>query len=272
MTSPEVPYRTRIDAANVAARLKLSSANPGSGELQALAGGTITAQQAQQPYFYAARVRAAESAPNAVVRLKLLREAIAINPSDSLIRLPLFRAAIADGQYRFAISSIEDAINRSYEASADGGSDPGSDPAGDSGDASDSLDQSDFGPSDQLGDEDQDDEPDYIAQQTSILPQFHLTPAQQARVAAQLALAYEKSDELPSARSYYLLAANLETDAARRSTLKAAAAGVQAKLKLRQQNAQRRPQIHIELEQDRIVKPRLSAEAAPANPAARSSQ
>jgi predicted negative regulator of RcsB-dependent stress response len=273
--SSEVPYSARLDAAGVAARLKIAVANPGSQELQLLAAGTVSAQQAGQPYFYVARVRAAETAPNAAARLKLLREAIAVNPNEQTLRLSVFRAAIADGQYRFAISSIEDMINRSYgsggDSMGDGSGGDGSDDPADIATDQDNLDSvlpdSAFGPNDS-NDEDQQegDEGDYVSQQTSILPQFHLTKAQQARVAAQLALAYEKVDELTTARSYYRLAANLEPDHARRATLQAAAASTDAKLALRKQNALRRPQIHKELEQERIVKPRLVAQSSTQTP------
>ena len=54
-----------------------SAATPGSQELALLATGSVTPEQAQSPYFYSARLRAAEHAPGAATRLKLLREAIA---------------------------------------------------------------------------------------------------------------------------------------------------------------------------------------------------
>src|SRR5437764_13425355 len=94
------------------------------------------------------------------------------------------------------------------------------------------------------------------------MPQFHLSTEQQSRIASQLALAEEKLDDLPSPRRYYHLAVNLEPARSRRASLEHSRAAVDAKIAVRKRNAERRPQIHRELEQDHIVKPRLTAQTS----------
>ena len=79
------PYAIRLQAAEALNR----TVTTGARELDLLAGKVTSATEAEQPYTVTARLRAAEKATDAAVKVRLLRGALAIDPSH---RLPLFRA------------------------------------------------------------------------------------------------------------------------------------------------------------------------------------
>jgi len=78
-------YAIRLQAAEALNR----TVTTGSRELDLLAAKVTSATEAEQPYVVTARLRAAEKATDAAVKVRLLRGALAIDPSQ---RLPLFRA------------------------------------------------------------------------------------------------------------------------------------------------------------------------------------
>jgi tetratricopeptide (TPR) repeat protein len=256
--SGAVPYITRVKAAEAAAKLKSAPGNPSSRELALLAAGAaITPEQARYPFFVQARVRAARTAASAPAKLDLLREALMLSPDDSSLRLPLFRAALADGRYRIAVSALEPLISPSYQYRSYGDN---ADEHAETTDASSTDDSiaGDSAASDQDEDQESEDET-YVPSGASFLSGLHLYPGARARIAAQLALAYEKLNELPTAPAYYRTALQFQPKGPAAPEWQKAFTAVQRKLELQRQNADRLPVIHSALEQGHLVRPRLTA-------------
>jgi tetratricopeptide (TPR) repeat protein len=87
--SPLAPYTARLTSAR-----RTRGSGYGSAELDLAATGTPPAPAAaERPYFYAARLAAAEATQDAAVRWRLLSAAVALDPARMAPRLPLFRAA-----------------------------------------------------------------------------------------------------------------------------------------------------------------------------------
>jgi hypothetical protein len=105
--SPEASYEVRLEAAKLA-----PGSGFGSGELDLLAGGaTPSTAAAEGPYFYFARLKAAEAA-KPQDRVALLMGAIAIYPQSLAPRLRLVRAAIESGNPQTALSALESQVQQ----------------------------------------------------------------------------------------------------------------------------------------------------------------
>jgi len=70
-------------------------------------------------------------------------------------------------------------------------------------------------------------------------------------------------NRLSDAVSYFEIARRSQTSAAARKELAHKIADLKATVRMQHQNAARQPLLHEALEQDRIVRPRLLARAAP---------
>ena len=88
----------------------------GSAELNLLASGDsgIAATAADQPFFYDARLRAAQSAGDAHVKVQLLANALADTPARDDARIPLFQAAAGMHSDEFARGVIEPLLRRQF--------------------------------------------------------------------------------------------------------------------------------------------------------------
>jgi hypothetical protein len=89
------PYAVRVEAAR-------RGAHGGDGELALLARGHITAAEANRPYYYEARLEAAQTAADAATRVPLLLDAVAVHPDLQAPLLPLFQAAYRSARYELA--------------------------------------------------------------------------------------------------------------------------------------------------------------------------
>jgi cellulose synthase operon protein C len=92
----DAPYVIRVEAAK-------RGGTGGAGELALLARGHITAAEANQPFYYEARLAAARNAADPSARVKLLLDAIAVHPETHL--LDLFQAANRSGKFELAIAA-----------------------------------------------------------------------------------------------------------------------------------------------------------------------
>ena len=107
-SAPQNPYSLRVEAA-----LALSGIHHGvelgSAELNLLAGETknITPAAADQPFFYDARLKAAQNTPDARAKIQILTKALADTPAREDARIPLFQAAVVAHADEFALASIE---------------------------------------------------------------------------------------------------------------------------------------------------------------------
>jgi len=238
-SAEDVPYAVRAEAA-AALTGKSPNRNLGSEELNLLAAGRpIPVKQASQPYFTRARVLAASQVRDDRERIDLLRAAIEDDPSADAARIQLFHAATAARQYQLAYS-VADPILQSLQLGT--ASSPEAQTSGEPPDAS-SI-------------------PEYAA----------LSHAERLRIASELASVMENLDRLDDAVRYLQAAQDLERDSVRRAEIRRHLAWVRAEISRRATNASRQPQIHNQLEQDRIVRPRLLAATPAPGAAPRDSQ
>ena len=88
----DVSYSVRTQSA-LALAGRHGQVELGSAELNLLAGGTATiaSSAADQPFFYEARLKAAQSFADAHVKVQLLGNALADTPARDDARIPLFR-------------------------------------------------------------------------------------------------------------------------------------------------------------------------------------
>ena len=229
--NPMEAYATRIAAAQAAA----PSAEMiwGSNELRLIgSGAAISPADADHPFFYEARLKAADGS-SPTVRLQLLRAALEDFPERDAARLPMFRTAVAAGHPRLAIAALGKIVT------AFGG-------------------RSAFVEDEQQQAEQT--EADVAAQQYR-LPKVE--PQERAAVAAEIGSAFESVGRLPEALRYLRMAVRLESSPQKKSTWEKQAVDIRARIRRDRQNDARRPVIHPALEQDRVVRPMLVARTAP---------
>ncbi|MBZ5562769.1 MAG: hypothetical protein LAP13_10145 [Acidobacteriia bacterium] len=235
--SPDAPYATRAAAAEAIGALKASVPNLGSGELALLSQGErIEAAAAEQPGYYYARLRAAEHAADPATRVRLLLDAIALEPQDDSPRLPLFRAAAEAGQNPLAYSALEPLLSYGYVGSYESpyqaryAPEPGNHEAETYGG---------------------------ISAPVEFLPRFQLGAEERMALAAKVAEVLEKLDRLQEATTYWPVAIALAPTGASRNQFQNSLAKAQAAMKLQRQDLLRRPVVTEHLEQRVTVRPRV---------------
>jgi len=241
VSSREAVYETRAAAALALGDGKGGTVNSGSSELDLLAsGGAKDAASAQQPFFYHARVDVAERLSDPAVRIRLLLEALAINPDATSPRVSLFHSALDTEQYRLALSAMKPLLAPgalAYQSYA----------------SRRWLMQA------SREDEGEEDEGGETAQggPSQFLSNTGLAAAQRASLARMIAVALEKLYRLGEARGYWRAALDLEPAEPQRVVIKKQLQRVTAELKRREQDALRRPFVNSELVQKYLVRPRL---------------
>ena len=237
------PYLARTQAA---AALKLTSGSKqfDSAELTLLAASTITSQQASQPYFVSARIAAATETPVAA-RPILLREAMAIAPSDTL-RLAIFRAEFALGHNSQALAAVRPLLqstNVSYHH--------------------ENSDQDDSSPAIEASPAEDLDSSESIG---TPLPALLRTREEKITFALAVATLYEMDSDDPEAANYLRTAAALNQDATRRQAIAKKLAAAEARIQIANANQSRRPVIHPALNQAVVVRPRLTTDSQKVQP------
>ncbi len=219
--SPDAPYEVRLKAAELA-----PGSGFGSGELDLLAGGARPSPAAaDKPYFYFARLKAAEAAQKAQDRAALLQGAVAIDPKALLPRIRLVRAAVETGSPQIALSALGPQIRTLQYYLNNEESSAGS-------------------------------EMDWVLR--DFLSE-DADAAERAAVARDLAKASAVLGELRHAAVFYRIALGIEPSAATRAALEKVKAG-QIRLA---ENTRRRPVIAKELGQAQLVEPRLTEGGSP---------
>lgn len=215
----QAPYEVRTAAALAIRTAKGDPLKTGVGELDLLTGiPAIPAASAEQPYTYRARLEAAQ-AGDAATKVRLLLGAIAVNLSDPMPKLSLFRAAIDAKRYSLALSALA-ALEGSARVSGD-----------------------------------DDDMPRNEPQARGFLAALRLTDGERAailRAAADAALRTERRDD-----ALARLKQSLSLDPS--DAVKTAIRNLEQMKVLDEANSTRRPLASPNLEQDRIVRPRLAA-------------
>ena len=247
-SAPQNPYSLRLEATLALSGIH-RGVDLGSAELNLLAGETksITSTEVDHPFFYDARLRAAQNTADPRAKVQILTKALEDTPAREDARIPLFQAAVSAHEDEFALASIEQMLrdqrirlvvpnvaNNEEEIISD--------------------DRSDADP-------------------TAKVP-VHTAPKlpamQQSQIARAVGLAFARLNRLGEALAYIQVALNLEKTQSRKKEIAMVLADIKAQLRRQQRNAARQPIVHKDLEQDRLVRPRLVARAAPvAKPSAK---
>jgi tetratricopeptide (TPR) repeat protein len=245
VAASQAPYDMRVEAALVLAGAHTPS-DFGSEELKLLAGDprSITAAVADKPFFYDARLKAAQNVSDAHAKLQLLGNALADNAARDDARIPLFIVAASLHTDEFALASIEQLLRDQLLLR----------PTGTEGNEEEEI----------LSSEESGPEAD---EEVSATPEVtrttKLSPLQQTQVARTAGEVMVRLNRLSQSLPYLLLAQKLEKAPARQKEISVEIASVKTLLRRQQLNASRQPILHAELEQDRVVRPRLVARSAP---------
>ncbi|HEV2989367.1 MAG TPA: hypothetical protein VG759_13065, partial [Candidatus Angelobacter sp.] len=239
------PYEVRAAGAK-ALKQPGSALDPGSQELKLLASGRrLTTEESNHPFFFAARVQAAQNLEPAQ-GANLLRLALADYPQADSLRPTLLKIAMQAGDYHLAVASMKPLVENHWLDLNQYGRYSAYQNSDDEADDDDDSDATGYDM--QAEGEPDDQEP----------PSLDKLPAQQkAEIARQIGIAFEKVDELPEAIRYLKEASHLEPSVVARKQIAQEARRIREILDQRKENSSRQPQIHDELEQSNIVRPRL---------------
>jgi len=221
----------------------------GSGELNLLARNpaAISATAADNFYFYEARIRAAQNTADLQTKIQLLSHCVIDFPRRDEARVPLFMASASMRSDEFALAVLEPLLQTQFLGRYVSR-------AGTEAEAEDEqIVSSD------VGEEDNGTEPNFTANAASALSRD-----QQVQVAESIGDTMTRLNRLADAASYFEIARRAESSPAARKQLAHKIAAARAELRIQRQNAARQPLLHEALEQDRVVRPRLVARAAPA--------
>jgi tetratricopeptide (TPR) repeat protein len=251
-SDPQSTYMDREDAASM---LKGRGATSlGSAELDALAGGNVSFDFVDKPHFYAARLRAAEKAGSADVKERLLRNALSDTPDRDAARVPLFTVLASAGKDQLAVSVIDPMLHGNFLALV----------------RADRYEENAVEDEDAESSSPAEDSSSAEIQMESALES--VTTAQKAYLAYALGKSYQKLEDQQKALQYFRTAKSLEVSKVTKAEIDNSIAGVRATIKRMANNDQRMPIAHVELEQGRVVRPRLVevAKAPPKSPPASS--
>ncbi len=244
---PEVPYALRTQAALALAGARDQAGHGlGSGELDLLASGTgtLSATAANQPFFYEARLQAAQGSNEPRIKFQLLGNALADTPNRDDARIPLFLSAASVKSDQFARGIIEPLLRQQIPNRA---------------------------PSAAIAQDEilstENDSPANEGASGWLPAALKLSPAQQSQAASTLAEVLVRTDHLNEALSYLQIAHWLEKTSLRRQQIAGKIADVRSEIRRQQLNEARQPILHEALEQDRLVHPKLVARAIPVSKA-----
>jgi tetratricopeptide (TPR) repeat protein len=230
VSSPMAPYAVRVASAKAFARLRGTAEaafKSGSGELDLLSSKqSPDAVAAEKPFYFEARLKAANTSADPEVRTRLLRGALEYFPYADAARPPLFRAAMQQSKYQVAVSAMEPLTETGAFAAATSAQPSGIEP-----DAAN--------PSGGAG-----------------VPQ-----SERAQILAGLARALEKLERYDQAVTNYQQAIRLEKTASTKADLRKSLDAVRTILNRRKLNLARQPIVRPELEQVNVVRPRLQVPA-----------
>jgi len=240
-SSPATAYDLRSQAAT--ALMGHSNTDLGSGELNLLAQSPsgIGSASADKFYYYEARIRAAENSNDTNTKIELLSHSMIDFPRRDQARIPLFQVAVRSHSDEFALGVIDPLLNTRVWA--------GKQPT--------EADETDFDPSEEESD-------------SNLPPAFSssLSRSQRAQLAGAIGETMVRLKRPADAVGYFELARHSETAPGRRKILDRRIAELRAELRIQAQNAARQPILHEALDQDRAVRPKLSARVVPTREAA----
>lgn len=237
-SSSDCTYDVRTEAALALAGRESSSAL-GSKELDLLTNSKLnSAPAADQPFFYAARIRTAKHMPNSGAKLRLLQNAVADAPERDAARYVLFEAAADTHADDLALATLEGI--------------PGMEAWGNA-----AMNETPF-----RHQEDamlRRDAPAGEGADTDSMPAVPppLTQERTARISFQVGEIYERLGKLDESVARLEDARRWEISAERRREIARRAERVKKELQRLKDNAARRPVLHEALEQAHLVRPRI---------------
>jgi tetratricopeptide (TPR) repeat protein len=236
----ENPYALRVQAASALVALP-QSGEFGSAELKLLAMGAknISSTASDHLYFYDARLAAAQNSADSRAKKEILGKALADLPSRDDARIPFFRAVVSVPEDELALASVEQMLRGQMFRQV---------PA--------------------RYERDQeiirlDDEETIAEEGAELQSSATLLPSKHALIAHEVALALIRLERLDEAVPYLQTALKLEKAPAEHERINSQLLDVKARLRRQRANAARQPILHADLEQDRLVRPRLLVRAVP---------
>ncbi len=241
-SSSEAAYSIRVEAA-IALSGAQAAAELGSAELKLLSGGlhSISPAAADRAFFYDARLKSAENVADAHAKLRPLSKALADTPARGDARIPLFKVAENIHSDEIALLAIESLLREQLLQRA----------SRDESNEEEIVSSSDT--ETEAGDQ------ETPAQACAAAK---LSPAEQAQISLAVANALVRLHRWSEAPPYLQAAQKLEKAPARRKEIAVKLAEVKTVLRRERLNLARQPILHQELEQDRVVRPRLVERAA----------
>ena len=238
----DVSYDVRLKAA--ASLSGHPHADLGSGELNLLSGlpGGITTAAADKFYFYDARIQAAQNVADTQTKMQLLSHCIVDFPRRNEARVPLFEAAVAAQSDEYALAVMQPLLDSQFLRNH----------------PLEAANEEEEIVSSAFDEEENESNNPFVAA-------VKLSHAEQAKVAQMIGDTLSRLGQISDALPYYRTARRLESSPTARKALLRKIADAQARLRIEWQNAARQPLLHEALEQDRVVRSRLVARAAPAS-------
>lgn len=195
-------------------------------------GQPASATDANQPFFFAARLKAAEGLP-AAARIGLLRAALEDRPGGEAARVPLLKAAIDADDYYLAIAAMKPYLGRiDLEAARDTGLNPDDEVEQDPGTQDSRV-------------------------EDTVRAFAKLSAKERAEISRDLGMAFERTNALAQALPYLQKAYRLEIDPAVKTQINKEVQQIRLLQRRREVNRARQPEVHSELEQQHVVRPRL---------------
>jgi tetratricopeptide (TPR) repeat protein len=227
-TDPKAKYAERLAAAKALQGHGTANADLGSAELNLMArAGCPGAEEAGKPFFVEARRAAAACTADKNVKERLLHAAIADAPDNAELRLEYVWAAFAAGQEARALVAAEPILQYG----------------------------SFYGPRAAPTYIAPEDEEDAGSQNTRV--NTSMKPEEANKLTWFAIHAREKRHEAGEALTLVVSTLRMENDPARRSKLEEEQKRLQTDATRIRENAARAPNIHKDMDQDRVVRPRL---------------
>jgi tetratricopeptide (TPR) repeat protein len=228
-------YTDREDAASMVK--SRGAASLGSAELDLLAGGNLTTELADKQYFYAARLRAVDKSTPTETKSRLLMNALGDTPDRESARVPLFLTLSNSGRDRLGVSVMQPMLSSNFLSLRE-------------------LDR--YNNQAVVEDEEssatQDDSMSGFQMESAL---ERVTATQKAQVTFLLGKSFVKLGEYQDALRCLRSAKALESSKAVKAEIDQAIASVRKIQQRIATNDERVPIVRAELEQERVVRPRL---------------
>jgi tetratricopeptide (TPR) repeat protein/Flp pilus assembly protein TadD len=234
VSDPSVPYEDRAAFAEGLQPALSMQASLGSAELDYLARGAGANINPDQPFFFAARMKAAKGLP-AKERVRLLRAALEDAPARDSARVPLLKATAETGDSFLAIAVMQSMTSPHWRYDLTRG-------------PSDESEEAEAGDT-------QAQEQTQSEEHTPIVPR--LAAEERAEINRDLGMAFIRTKSPDQALPYLQSAYGLETDARIKAQLNREIEQIRFTQRRQAANQLRQPEIHSALEQQHIVRPRL---------------